>query len=223
MIKAVIFDWNGVIMDDIGAVVRADLEIIHFLGGEKLSQDIWFKELGQDWKIFFTKYGVKKQDLKKSLDMMGEYYSKHKKYIKLTKNMKKVLDFLAENKIKIGVCSSNNRDMILTYIHQFSLEKYFSFIVGGDDVKHSKPHPESLIKSIKASGAKANDILYVDDMGTIFAQAKKLGLITIGFKSKISRDLESADYVTDNALDIIEIIKNINKKKCLISNFIYLS
>jgi len=94
----------------------------------------------------------------------------------------------------------------LSNIEQFSLENIFSFIISGDDVKKQKPHPEGLIKAIDKTKAKPNEILYVDDMKTIFIEAKKLGMTTVGFKSKINDDLSSADYLIERMDEILKII-----------------
>lgn len=52
MIKAVLFDWNGVIIDDLDAIARADCDVIFELGGQKIDHEIWFKEITQDWHAF---------------------------------------------------------------------------------------------------------------------------------------------------------------------------
>jgi len=58
MIKAIIFDWNGVIIDDIEVNARVNCDIIKALGGQDITVETWFKEITQEWKIFFMKYGI---------------------------------------------------------------------------------------------------------------------------------------------------------------------
>ncbi|EKE21062.1 MAG: hypothetical protein ACD_7C00369G0017 [uncultured bacterium] len=211
MIKAVIFDWNGVIIDDIEANGRANCDIIFELGGQKISVDVWFKEIRQEWGKFFIKYGVKEEDLCKVLPMMSEHYFKYTKYVKLTKNVIDLLNYLKSNGIIIGVLSGTAKKNILHNIETFSLDNYFSFIISGDDVTNQKPHPEPLEKAIKASGFNGREILYVDDMSAIFEQAHNFGIIPVGMRSKISDDLSSAEYIVEDLQGIINIIENINQ------------
>lgn len=210
MIKAIIFDWNGVIIDDLEAQARANCDIIQALGGRKVSLKTWFEEITQDWKIFFMKYGVKKADIFKVLPMMDKYYPKYSDYIKIGKNTKNALKNLKNKNIILGVLSGTNKKGILDNINKFSLEGLFSFIISGEDVKNLKPHPEGLLAAIEKCGVPANEIIYVDDMPTMFEKAKKLGLITVGFKSKLKCDLSEADFVIEDISEILNIIKKVN-------------
>lgn len=210
MIKAIIFDWNGVVFEDLDAVARANCDIIEVLGGKKITPEIWFKEFTQDWKLFFMKYGVKEDDISKVLPLMEKYYPKYSAYIKIGKSTKTTLEKLKSKNIILGVLSSTNKKNIEESINRFSLEGLFSFVISGEDVKNSKPHPEGLILAIEKCGVPANEIIYIDDMPTMFGEAKKLGLITVGFKSKLKCDLSEADFAIEDIPEILNIIKNNN-------------
>lgn len=194
MIKAAIFDWNGVIIDDLKANGQTDCDIIFALTGKKVSLRTWLKGIGQDWRIFFIKQGVKKSDLPKVLPMVAKYYARYSRQAKLSPGTKDLLRYLKAGKIKLGIMSATSRENILANIKRLGLTGLFSFIVAGDDVKNQKPDPEPVKKVIKASGVKPREIVYLDDISDIFILMKKLGVKTIGFKSIISHDLSAADF-----------------------------
>lgn len=210
MIKAIIFDWNGVIIDDLEAQARANCDIIEALGGKKITPEIWFKEITQDWKLFFMKYGVKEADIPKVLSLMNNYYPKHSDLVKIDKNTKSILKKLKTDGVLAGVLSGTNKKSILDNIKRFSLEEIFSFVISGEDVKNQKPHPEGLIKAIKNCRADSQEILYVDDMPAIFDEADKLGIISVGLKSKINSDFSKAKFIIKNLSEIDKIIKQFN-------------
>lgn len=210
MIKAIIFDWNGVIIDDLEAQARANRDIIEALGGKKITSEIWFKEITQDWKLFFMKYGVKEADISKVLPLMNKYYPKYFDLVEIKKNTKHILEKFKSMGVLMGILSSTNKKSILDNIERFSLESIFSFVIGGEDVNNQKPHPEGLIKAIKNCRADSQEILYVDDMPTIFDEADKLGIISVGYKSKINGDFSSAKFIIKNLSEIDKIIKQYN-------------
>jgi phosphoglycolate phosphatase/pyrophosphatase PpaX len=204
MIKAVLFDFNGVIMDDLEAVARANCDIIQLLGGKKVKPSTWFKEINQEWQIFFMNNGVRKEDISRVLPLMKDYYPKYEEYIKLREGVEDVLRTLSSRKIKAGILSGNEKQGIVNNLRKHNIEGYFSFVISGGDVKNPKPHPEGLEKAILFFKIKPTELLYVDDMPTIFNEAKRLGIRTIGFKSKISGDLSGADVVIEDMRDVLK-------------------
>ncbi len=215
MVKAIIFDWNGVIIDDMGAIARMDCAVISALGGKKVSVATWYKEITQDWSVFFRRYGVQKKDLKKAMLLKAEYYPKYLRYVHLGNNVRFVLESLRKKGIRLGVLSGNSRNNILLNMNMFSLDNYFSFIVSGDDVAHQKPHPEPLEKALRAARVSSDEVLYVDDMPTILDVAHRFGLTTVGMQSKISGDLSSADYVIYNIRELLGIVDACNQQRTI--------
>ncbi|MBI5733657.1 MAG: hypothetical protein HY973_01800 [Candidatus Kerfeldbacteria bacterium] len=95
-IKAVLFDYNGVVVDDLGACGRAECDVIHSLGGQRLSLAYWFKNIHQDWQKFYMAHGVPRKNLHRTHSLMVKCYPKYEKYIKLTPHIKLVLQKLTE-------------------------------------------------------------------------------------------------------------------------------
>ncbi|MFH1649228.1 MAG: HAD family phosphatase [Candidatus Woesearchaeota archaeon] len=209
MIKAILFDWNGVIVDDLGAVSRANCDVIKELGGETVTAETWFKEIKQDWHQFFFDHGVAKKDIDKALPLMKRFYPKYEEYIKLTRNAKQALDQMKKAGLKIAILSSVDTAGIEFGLKKFGIKEYFDFVISGEDIIKPKPHPEGLQKAIALFNLKPEEILYVDDMSTIFSQAKALGMTTIGFKSALSdAGLNNADHACERFEQILALIQH---------------
>lgn len=207
MIKAVLFDWSGVLIDEIEASALADIDTIVELGGERISLQTWLSEIRQDWKILFRKYGIKKEDLQKVLPIHEKRFEKYRHLVKPIEGTEYVLERLKGMGITVGIVSGQPRKVIDDSSQRFGLERFIDFVVSGDDVINQKPHPESLHVAIKKAGCGTNEMACIDDMPDILDQAKELGMITIGFKSPISGDLSNARYVIDKLTDILKIVK----------------
>jgi len=69
-----------------------------------------------------------------------------------------------------------------------------------------------LEKAIKNFQVDSQFVLYVDDMPTIFSGAKKLGVATVGLRSRISGDLSVADIKITDMKQIIDIINKLTIK-----------
>lgn len=210
MIRAIIFDWNGVIIDDLEAQARANCDIIESLGGNRVTAEIWFKEIRQDWKVFFTKYGVKEDDIPKVLPLMEKYYPKYFDLVKIDKSTKNTLENLKAEGVAMGILSGTNKKSILDNIKRFSLEGIFTFIISGEDVEKQKPDLEGLVKAVKKCRADYQEILYVDDMPAMFDEVNKLGMMSVGFKSKINSDFSNAKFVIKSLPEIIRIKNKFN-------------
>ena len=209
MVKAVIFDWNGVVVDDIEVNAHVDCDIIVALGGKRISIETCLKQLTQDWWKLFIKYGVAEKDIPKVIPMVAMYYPKYAHLASIDDDLKEVLEKMKQKEIILGVLSGTSKKTICNNIEKFKLDNLFSFIISDEDVAKSKPHPEGLKKCIKLSDTSPRDIIYVDDMPTILKEAKGLGMTTIGYKSILNADLSEADYVVSNMTQLWQTINNL--------------
>lgn len=169
MIKAVIFDLDGVIVST---------DHYHYLAWKKLADElgIYFDE-----KINERLRGVSRQEsLEIVLERSNIKYSESQKakmlqvkndtYLKyiltMTKNdvSQEVLDILAyleENKILKAIGSSSKN--ALTILKQIELLERFDIVVDGTKIKKSKPDPEVFLKATEMLGLNPSDCLVVED------------------------------------------------------------
>ncbi|MFZ5390850.1 MAG: HAD family hydrolase [Patescibacteria group bacterium] len=202
-IKGVLFDYNGVIVNDLGACGRAECDVIYALGGQKLSMAYWFKHIHQDWQKFYLDHGVPKNNLSKVHNTMDRYYKNYEKYIKINPGVKSLLKQLQLKGLKMGILSAASGGIVKSGLKRFGLDNYFSFIVSGKDVAKPKPHPEGLLKSVKLFNLSPQEVIYVDDMPKMFAVANKIGFKTVGFYSRVSGDLSLANIRIKNIKSLI--------------------
>lgn len=74
-----------------------------------------------------------------------------------------VLTYLKTKGFKIGIVTTKYHYRIDHILSKFEIAHLVDVIVGGDDVKNNKPHPEALLSAIKQLDAQPGDALYVGD------------------------------------------------------------
>lgn len=116
--------------------------------------------------------------------------------------VKQALDFLREKGLQLAIgSSSKNAPLILRSI---GLEHYFDAVSDGNNIAHSKPHPEVFLEAADMLGAKPEDCLVVED-ATAGVQAAHAG----GMQVACLGDASSkgvGDFNMRHFADIIQLI-----------------
>ena len=87
-----------------------------------------------------------------------------------------VLSRLKASGAALGMASTKQRCRLLQIIDKFDMGRFFDVIVGGDDVKNPKPHPEALIRAVSSLGAAKKDVLYIGDSIIDARTAERAGI-----------------------------------------------
>ncbi len=199
MIKACIFDLDGVIVDTAK---------YHYLAWKELARGINFDFTEKDNERLKGVSRMRSLDIlleigKKDLDEETKLkYAENKnirylEYIlKMTPNeiLPGVIDLLEElkrKKIKIGLGSSSKN--AATILNQVKLIGYFDVVIDGTKVSKAKPDPEVFLKGAEALGITANECIVFEDAEAGIEAALSGGFKCIGIGSKDV--LGKADYV----------------------------
>lgn len=83
--------------------------------------------------------------------------------IKLLPHVEPVLKQLKQNGFKISVFTSDRVENLRRIMCQLKLESYIDAMVGGDDVKKSKPDPEGFLIACDRVGVPVERSVYVSD------------------------------------------------------------
>ena len=89
--------------------------------------------------------------------------------------------------------STNRSDTMGPVLANHGLEGYFDLVVSCLDVKHPKPHPESLIKILDHFGLSPRKAIYIGDSEIDESAAKAAGIPLVAYKNP---SLSAACHVT---------------------------
>ena len=115
-----------------------------------------------------------------------------------------LINIFYENKFLIQVASSATRPTVDKVLEHFSLEKYFKYRIGGDEVSKSKPEPEIFLKAAQQSGSDPENCLVIEDSGNGVTAAKSAGMFCIGYENSGTgkQNLAHADVLVKNLNEI---------------------
>ncbi|HHE37385.1 MAG TPA: HAD family phosphatase [Candidatus Cloacimonetes bacterium] len=188
--KAVIFDLDGTLIDSMGIWTQVDVE---FLQRRNISvPDDLFKDMKEGNSfIEVAEYFIRKFDLPDSpreimdewTEMVAEHYRKD---VKLKHGAKEFLDFLKQNKIKMGIGTSNNEYLTRIVLEANGISEYFESIVIGKEEIKGKPFPDIFLKAAAELDVEPNDCLVIEDVLVGVQAAKNAGMTVYAIYDEFS-------------------------------------
>ncbi|MFD2540887.1 HAD family hydrolase [Lacinutrix gracilariae] len=107
------------------------------------------------------------------------------------------------NGLTLVLASSASMLTINNVFTRFDLDQYFIAKLSGADLKASKPHPEIFIKAAEASGYKREECMVIEDSTNGIKAAYDAGIYCIGYDSLNSKN---QDYTLAN-----KVVSNFNE------------
>lgn len=134
----------------------------------------------------------------------------HEQYVKLFPNVIETIEELQKNDINMGIVTAKMRVAVDLGMELTGLDQYFETIVAVDDVTHSKPHPESVIKAMNELNGTAETTIMVGDNYHDILAGKNAGVKTAGvaWTHKGEEYLASYNptYMLQDMKDLLEIV-----------------
>ncbi|MBD0831700.1 HAD family hydrolase [Aestuariibaculum sediminum] len=200
MLKAVIFDMDGVIIDS---------EPLHYKAYHNMFKDVNVKVSPELYESFTgqSTLNVCKRvcdtfKLNETPETLVAIKRKHYEYIfdndKEFDLIEGVLNLIKDyhaNGLTLVLGSSASMPNIERIFKRFNLNPYFKAKLSGADLKASKPHPEIFIKAAEATGFLRHECMVIEDSTNGIEAAKSAGIFCTGYDSKHSKN---QDYTKAN-------------------------
>ncbi len=215
MIKAILFDMDGVIVDTEPLHRKAYFKMFNEVG-ITVNEELYSSFTGKS-TLPICQTLCKKFELSETPETLVSIKRKHFKYLfehddELTL-LDGVLDLIQDyhkNELTLVLASSASMPNINRIFERFDLNQYFKAKISGADLKASKPHPEIFMKAAELSGEKPENCMVIEDSTNGITAAKAANIYCVGYKSEHStnQDYSKADKVIGNFSEIS--FKNLN-------------
>lgn len=205
MVKAVIFDMDGVIVDTEPLLSKA---VIKAFKNQKLN--LTEKEYFEHWtrKGGNTKSFVQAKKVSFDFDRYRKekreiYLDSLKLNVPIIQGVKEKIKQLSKT-YKLALVSSSDKEFIDLILDKTELKKYFSIVVGGDEVKEEKPSPEGFLLAAKKMEVEPKECIVLEDAekGIIAAKAAKMKVIAIPNKYTANNNFSKADLIAKNINEV---------------------
>ena len=181
MIKNIIFDFDGVLVDSEILVAKAFSKYMQELGiktNEKEFANLAGKKTVEVIDILSEKYSLK--DKQKFFDDIMNIASNI--YKKELKTVVGVEEFLKKSKHNLYIGSNSMKNRILDGLKRVGLEKYFNpnHIYSFDLVDNPKPHPDIYLKAVNDNDLIIDETIIIEDSVVGVNAGKNANIKVIG-------------------------------------------
>ncbi len=217
MIKAVLFDMDGTLLDTESTGLKAwqyiidkyDLNLdltlpIKSIGlNNKSMSELFYNELGAEFP--FEKYW------KEGTEYLKNYEKEHGIIVK--NGFEELSAYLKKCNIKMLVATSTYHNSAIEKLKKAGIYEHFDGLIGGDEIENGKPAPDIFLECAKLAGYSTKECLVVEDSenGVRSALAADIRCIYIKDIKDINGELKSKVFRECKDLSqIIEVIKEVN-------------
>ena len=210
MIRAVIFDMDGTLLDSERIVLKAwqyvidkyslpfDLSLPYRSIGLNYAsmKNLFLSELGEDYP--FDKYwGYAKQYLQNA---------KRRTAYPVKAGFDELCTYLKANKIGMYVATSTYHASAAKELEHSGILGYFDGIIGGDEITRGKPDPEIFITAAEKTGFDKSECLIVEDSSNGLRAGIASGIRTVFIKDIVDVPSEITDKVFARCDDLSGVI-----------------
>lgn len=211
MIKAILFDLNGVLIDS-EELNRASWKMVFENYGLNFSEKLYTQLIdGRITKEIAQEF-VGEEKIRDFVELKDRLW-----YDLFAERGMTIFDdtipFLTELKsqnIKTAIITSSRKvKYILDYLN---MSQYFDAVIGGEEITCGKPNPEIVLKAINLLNMDASEVALVEDSVAGLEAGRKAGVYCIAIKRNAKNVFAEYDQLINN-LSEIKLNKEVNHEQ----------
>lgn len=220
MIRALIFDFDGLILDTETPVYRSWQELYAAQGG-CLTHAEWAQVVGTV-STEAEHFARLEAQIGRPLDRakLGAQRRQHESELILRQPvLPGVREMLVEGKqrgLKIGLASSAGCPWVVGHLRRLDLLEHFDSVRGRDDVERVKPDPELFLTVLADLDAQPREAVVFEDSPNGIRAAKAAGLLCVAVPNPVTRQysLAQADLCLESLAEmpLLSLIERIERE-----------
>lgn len=215
MLKAIIFDVDGVLVDSMRFQADAWAKAFQDAGITISRKDIYELEGSNDKrliKFIFENAGKKPEP--EHFEQLPEKKREALEFdrIKPFEGIPACLDELKQH-FRLAMVSGSNRSTVEQIVDKF-FSGYFDVVVNGSDLERGKPDPDPYLKALEMLDLTRNECIVIENAPLGITAAKRAGLYCVAVASMLEPEkVLHADLVLKNHAALLDYLKSLIPEK----------
>ncbi len=218
MIRALIFDFDGLILDTESAEVEA-WRAVYAEYGQRFPLDIWVREVVGSTTARFDPAQYLSILTGRALDQNALHEQTRAERLARQAVLPArpgVLSLLRQAqglRLRLAIASSSSHAWVEGYLHQLGLREIFEVILCREDVERVKPHPDLFLTALRRLALRPDQALVLEDSPNGVLAARRAGLRVVAVPNPVTEggDFSGADLILPSLaeLSLIEILQRL--------------
>jgi HAD superfamily hydrolase (TIGR01509 family) len=193
MIRALIFDFDGLVLETEGPSYQSWVEVYRSFG-QPLPFSIWSKIIGTTQATFDPRLDLQTR-VSEPVDWDSVELERRKNENALIEaqvvlpGVEAYLNTARRLGLKIGLASSSSCQWVTRHLTRLGLQDYFDCIRASDDVKHVKPDPALYLTVLQALEVRPDEAIAFEDSPIGIHSAKQAGLYCVAVPNSLTGQL----------------------------------
>jgi HAD superfamily hydrolase (TIGR01509 family) len=200
MIRAIVFDFDGLILDTEEPIYRSWLEVYE-AHGESLPFERWVQIVGSTTAAFHPQEHLEERlGRPLSKEVVAQRIGRRTELIltnQILPGVVQLIDAASSAGLKLGVASSSTREWVSGHLDRLGILGRFDCVRCRDDVVSAKPAPDLYIAVLDCLGVSASEAVAIEDSPNGVIAAKRAGMRCVAIPNTITArlDLSHADLI----------------------------
>jgi len=183
--RAILFDWDGTLVDSLGAFQHANAAVMAAFG-LPWDEAIYRRHYVPDWRLMYLNLGVPRDRLDEANELWHTTFAGAEDVIAF-EGVAGALARLDAVGCGLGIVTAGDRVIVEPQLARTGLGTLLPIRVFGDDLAVHKPDPAPLRRALELLGLAdaADEVAYVGDAPTDMRMARAVGVRAIGIASVV--------------------------------------
>lgn len=180
IIRGVLFDWNGTLLDDLPHAYAGWMACFDLLGLRRIALARFRRTYRLPWQAFYRDHGVSAARRRPLERQLNATYRARQRGARLTPGVPALVRWLRHRGVVLGILSDDPRRQIVARLRRARLQQHFAFI-GTSERYAPKPSPEGVRAFLRRTGLPAHVVLMVGDLTDDIRAGRAAGVRTAAY------------------------------------------
>lgn len=210
-LRTVLFDLDGTLADSVRLILDSYHHTLQVHGIPPRTDEYWLRGLGTPLTAQFAPWAEDDGRMAAMIASYREYnLSNHDSRVAPYPGVVEAVHVIRESGFRTGLVTSKNHAGALRGLRVLGLEGTMEIVVGADDVRNAKPHPEPVRKALDGLGECAETAVFVGDSLHDLESGRAAGTRTAavlwGPFDRAHLEPGSPDHWLDHPADLLKVL-----------------